>query len=93
MMTFVEMRDRLIKHFEQMTKDKDHLFSVQVDKDEMWSTYLSSFPKGTNPLFKERTEHDCSCCRGFIKTIGNVVALKNGKIELCKAFEMFQGAA
>lgn len=87
MMTFVEMRDRLIKHFEQMTKDKDHLFSVQVDKDEMWNTYLSSFPKGTNPLFRERTEHDCSCCRGFIKNIGNVVALKNGKIETIWDFE------
>ena len=86
-MTFVEMRDRLITHFEQMTKDKDHLFSVQVDKDEMWNTYLSSFPKGTNPLFRERTEHDCSCCRGFIKNIGNVVALKNGKIETIWDFE------
>lgn len=86
-MTFVEVRDRLIKHFEQMTKDKDHLFSVQVDKDEMWDTYLSSFPKGTNPLFRERTQHDCSCCRGFIKNIGNVVALKNGKIETIWDFE------
>lgn len=86
-MTFVEVRDCLIKHFEQMTKDKDHLFSVQVDKDEMWDTYLSSFPKGTNPLFRERTQHDCSCCRGFIKNIGNVVALKNGKIETIWDFE------
>ena len=86
-MNFVEMRDRLIEHFEQMTKDKDHLFSVLVDKDEMWNTYLSSFPKRANPIFRERTEHDCSCCRGFIKNIGNVVALKDGKIETIWDFE------
>lgn len=86
-MNFVQMRDALIKHFEQMTKDKDHLFFMSVDKGEMWNTYLSSFSDGTNPLFRERTVHDCSCCRGFIKNIGNVVALKDGKIETIWDFE------
>lgn len=31
-------------------------------------------PAGTNPIFRERTEHDCSCCRNFVKNLGNVVA-------------------
>ena len=37
-MSFVSMRDLLIKHFEEMTKDTEHLFVVQCDKDEMWQT-------------------------------------------------------
>ena len=77
-MTFVEMRDLLISHFNKMTEDCTHLFVVQCNKDEMWNTYLNSFPNGSNPIYRERTEHDCSCCRGFIKSIGDVVAIKNG---------------
>lgn len=80
-MEFVKMRDLLISHFNEMTKDCTHLFEVQCDKDELWNTYLNSFPKGSNPIFRERTEHDCSCCRGFIKSIGNVVAIKNGVLS------------
>jgi hypothetical protein len=42
---------------------------------------LAAFPEGTNPFFRERTEHDCSCCKQFIRNIGNVVAIVNGKLE------------
>lgn len=80
-MNFVEMRDLLIDHFNKMTEDCTHLFTVHCDKDEMWNTYLNSFPKGSNPIYRERTEHDCSCCRGFVKNIGNVIAIKNGVVS------------
>ena len=79
-MEFTEMRDNLMKNFKEMTKDVDHLFEVAVDKDEMWNLYLDSFPAGTNEIYRERRWHDCSCCRQFIKTIGNAVVIKNGKI-------------
>ena len=74
-MEFTEMRDRLISNFNEMTKDATHLFEVSVDKEEIWNTYLDSFPFGTNEIYRERREHDCSCCRQFIKTIGNAVIL------------------
>lgn len=76
-MEFTEMRDKLISNFNEMTKDATHLFEVSVDKDEMWNTYLDSFPAGTNEIYRERREHDCSCCRQFIKTIGNAVIIKD----------------
>lgn len=56
------------------------LFRVDVDRDVLWSTYLLSFPPGSNPVYRERTEHDCSCCRQFIKGIGDVVAVINGEV-------------
>lgn len=77
-MTFVEMRDVIIKHFNEMVSDGAPLFEVRVDKDEMWETYLNSFTDEQNPIFKVRRKYDCSCCRHFIKQIGNVVTIKDG---------------
>ena len=80
-MDFTEMRDMLRVHLNQMLKDADKLFEVDVDKDELWNLYLDSFPAGTNNIYRERREHDCSCCRQFIKNIGNSVVIKDNKIE------------
>lgn len=79
-MEFTVMRDKLIENFNEMTKDVAHLFEVNVDKDEMWNLYLDSFPAGTNEIYRERREYDCSCCRQFIKTVGNAVVIKDNKI-------------
>lgn len=54
---------------------------VNLDKDALWDLYLSSFPEGTNPIFRERTEHDCNCCMGFVRKAGNVVSYVDGKLE------------
>lgn len=57
------------------------LFVSGEDTDELWATYLEAFPPGTNPMFKTKTEHDCSCCRNFVKNLGNAVAIVNGEIQ------------
>jgi len=56
------------------------LFRVDIDKDALWQLYLSSFPEGTNPIYRQRTEHDCSCCRHFIRTVGDVVTVIDGHL-------------
>ena len=61
------------RRFNELAK-LGELFVVNVEKDDLWLGYLSAFPAGTNPIFRTNTEHDCSCCRGFVKNIGGVVA-------------------
>lgn len=86
-MEFVAMRDKLIKHFNMMTKNVDQLFEVDVDKDELWNLYLDSFPPETNEIYRERREHDCSCCRHFIKSIGNAVVIQDGMVHTIWEFD------
>lgn len=78
---FMIFKKALQKHFDEMQKEATHLFEVNVDKDELWNIYLDSFPVGTNEIFRERREHDCSCCRQFIKNIGSAVIIKNNQIH------------
>ena len=78
---FMKFKKALQKHFDEMQKQTTHLFEVNVDKDELWNTYLNSFPIDTNNIFRKRREHDCSCCRQFVKNIGAAVMIKNNKIH------------
>ena len=80
-MEFKDFRKAIQDHFEKMAADVNHLFEVEVDKDEMWNTYLDSYPAGTNMIYRKRREYDCSCCRQFIKTIGNAISIKDGKVD------------
>lgn len=59
---------------------QEQLFVVDSNRDYIWECYLASFPHGTNKLFRKRTEFDCSCCRAFIRGVGNLVAIQNGAI-------------
>lgn len=51
------------------------LYRVDVEGDVLWQAYLASFPEGTNPIFRVRTEHDGSYDRNFVRQLGNVVRL------------------
>jgi hypothetical protein len=87
-MNFTNVRDKLKEHITKMLSDVDRLFVVDVDKDAFNRLYLDSFPPGTNDIFRERREHDCSSCRHFIKSFGNVVKIKNGKMETIWDFDV-----
>lgn len=86
-MNFINFRNKLTDHFNQMSEENGYLFTVEVDKDEMCNLYLDSFPKGSNEIYRERRAHDCSCCRSFIKGIGAVVSIKNNKITTIWRFD------
>jgi len=66
----------------QLERMRPHgLYVAQVRGDVLWERYLASFPAGADPIYEKRTEHDCSCCRSFVKRAGAIVALVDGKPE------------
>ncbi len=78
-MNFSNFKNAVASQFAKMQNGKE-LFRTSVDPDYVWDTYLNSFPEGTNPIYRKREYYNCSCCRNFIKNVGNVVVIKNGKL-------------
>jgi hypothetical protein len=69
------------ERFNQITAQGE-VFHVDASRDDLWTTYLDSFPDGTNPIFRERAQHDCSTCRQFIRGVGGIVTLgKDGNLQ------------
>lgn len=76
---FKDLSEAVAKQIDAM-KD-DPWFEVALPKDELWDLYLASFPEGVNPFYKARTEHDCNCCKNFIRDIGGLVAICGTEIK------------
>ena len=74
------------KPFAQQVKDNfdsmstKPLYRTNVGLDEIKDIYLASFPVGTNPVYITNTEHDCTCCKSFIRNVGGLVNIVNGQI-------------
>lgn len=63
-----------------MTKRGAILYSTGVSGDVLWDSYLRAFPEGTNKMYKNRLEYDCTACKQFVRGIGNVVTLVDNKL-------------
>lgn len=72
-----------VDHFPAFAKTVSESFQALVKSpnvfvvacDSLYEEYLAAFPEGTNPIFKTRGEHDCGCCRHFIRRAGSVVTV------------------
>lgn len=84
MTNFIMFREAVNKQIGKMEKQKAGLLLTDADKKEIWDLYLKAFPKGTNELFITNTEHDCNCCKDFIRDLGRVVSIdENNEIMTC----------
>lgn len=74
-MNFDHIKGAVAAQFDHMQRGELHC--VDVTGDELWDLYLQSFPEGTNPVYRQRREHDCSCCRHFVRQVGGVVSIND----------------
>lgn len=78
-MNFVVIKNAVALQFKRMCElarsTGGTLHRTKVEKDTLWDTYLKSFPSGSNLIYRTRTDHDCSCCKSFIRAVGDIVLL------------------
>jgi hypothetical protein len=86
-MEIKQVKELLAKNFKAQAEGATHLYEVNLDKEQLWALFLDSFPEGTNEIYRERREFDCSSCRQLIKNIGNVGFLKNNVFTTIWDFE------
>lgn len=79
-MNFQHFKHAVAASFKKITEKSDIVLRTKATKDGMWSAYIAAYPEGSNPIFRERTEHDCNCCKSFVRSVGNVVGLIDGKL-------------
>jgi len=78
MSQFLQFKQLIQAQYNKMTEYE--LFETKTTKDEVWDAYLGSFKPENNPILRERTEHDCQCCKQFLRATANVVALIDDKL-------------
>jgi uncharacterized protein YfaP (DUF2135 family) len=71
---FPQFSTAVFKRLSEMSKHELYV----VDGIDLYTSYLLAFPEGTNPIFRVNTEHDCSCCKNFIRNMGGLVSIQNG---------------
>jgi len=81
MSTFLDFKKGMQSKFDSITKNQDKLYITDLPKDELWDTYLDSFPAGTNEIYRERRKYDCNCCKTFIRNMGQSVVI-NSDLEI-----------
>lgn len=64
----------------KVVQENPERFQMELPKNDLWNLYLASFPEGSNDIFKVRAEHDCNCCKNFIRDVGAMVSFKDGKM-------------
>ena len=55
-MEFKPFKDAIESQYDKL-QATGNLYTVQIDKDQLWQHYLNSFPAGSNPIYRERTDH------------------------------------
>lgn len=66
---FKQLKDLVKFQFDAM-RQSGKLLATATDRDTIWSTYLDAFSDAT------RQEHNCNCCKSFIRQVGNAVIIK-----------------
>lgn len=73
---FINIKKQIKDNFEQLSKNKEKLFYVEIDREKAFDLYLLGFD---DP--EERQRHNCNCCKSFIRQYGGIVTIENNKVK------------
>jgi len=78
-------------HYENMLKENTKMFQAQTDHNELWTLYTQLLNKANmNPTYHEYPYHECSNCKKFMNTHGNIIFIKkdNNTLTLHSIFDI-----
>lgn len=78
--TFVDFKAAVAKQVQLMVSLGVPLLKTDATKEQLRTTYLESFPEGTNPIYRERRVYEGEYDLTFISQFGGVIAIVNGSI-------------
>ncbi len=90
MADFISFSKAVKNVLDDMLRNGTKAFISAAPKDELWDTYLNSFPEGTNNIYIKNREYDCSCCRSFIKNVGGLLFITE-TLELKSLWDLCEG--
>lgn len=70
----------MFSNIKQQVKEKfesfkhSQLYTVEPDRDKIWELYLDGFST------EIRQEHNCNCCKSFLRQYGGIVSIVNNKL-------------
>lgn len=79
---FKTIKDKVQARFSYLARTSQGLlFKTDVNPDAVFQCYLNAIPEAY------RQEHNCNCCKAFLRQYGGVVAVSNGKVLTMWEFE------
>lgn len=79
---FSTLKKEMQTQLDYLKIHSERLYVTSVTKEEIWDAYLNGFVDET-----EKQSHNCNCCKSFLRNIGNVVGIINGKAVSIWDFE------
>ena len=79
MSDFHAFATKVHQHYNELANGE--LFVAGTGENDVFAHYLASFPEGSNPVYLTNTQHDCSCCKQFVRNLGRAVAIVDGEID------------
>lgn len=72
-----------LKHFDFISKKftgSTIFLRSSLTAEQLWETYINSFTEEENPIFRTKREYDCRCCKNFIRDVGGLLLLSDGRL-------------
>lgn len=73
---FQQLKKAIQKRYDALSENENYIFYKDVDRDKIWEIYLNGFSdEGI------RQEHNCNCCKSFLRQFSGIVFIKNNVAE------------
>lgn len=79
-MEFSPFQEAVYAKFKELTAEGVVVLRTDAPVADIFDVYLDAWPEEHNQIFREKREHDCNCCKQFIRAVGNLVAYVDGEL-------------